>query len=274
MLRTRGERRCHHSHSTGVGTESLHLPVPSTAPLGFSLLLKQCWNDHAKHRPKFRQILLHLEILQGDDAFAVPDVEFYATQRGWREEMAVEFEKMKQAKREMQRVDQELLRRRDQELAHAQDVRQLYEARLDMVSTLIAELRERERDLDQREKQQQRKRTKPRATSKRGGYTKNTTARRRSKGEGLTRRKSDATDSGVESRTAFLYCSLLCLSASLLPCGIAPTSCSFERVFVYMRVLRTASQCLIGLCVICDSMCVCILIIQGTFTPLVWVLFR
>eukprot|EP00041_Stephanoeca_diplocostata_P020860 m.474855 g.474855 ORF g.474855 m.474855 type:complete len:611 (-) comp21683_c0_seq1:201-2033(-) len=184
----------------GIGTESLHLPVPSTAPLGFSLLLKQCWNDEAKHRPKFRQILLHLEILQDDDAFAVPDAAFYATQRGWREEMAAEFEKMKQEKIEMQRVDQELLRRRDEELSHAQDVRQLYEARLDMVSNLIADLRARGRDLDQREKQV-RMRTKARATSKRSTYTKNTTARRRSK-EAITRRKSDATDSGVESRAS------------------------------------------------------------------------
>lgn len=35
----------------GVAMKSLHLPVPTTAPLGFSLLLKQCWNTEPKHRP-------------------------------------------------------------------------------------------------------------------------------------------------------------------------------------------------------------------------------
>jgi serine/threonine protein kinase len=36
----------------GVAMKSLHLPVPTTAPLGFSLLLKQCWNTEPKHRPQ------------------------------------------------------------------------------------------------------------------------------------------------------------------------------------------------------------------------------
>lgn len=27
----------------GVGSNSLHLPIPSTCPEGFKLLLKQCW---------------------------------------------------------------------------------------------------------------------------------------------------------------------------------------------------------------------------------------
>ncbi len=50
----------------GVGSGGLKLPVPTTAPDGFSLLLQQCWHDNPKHRPLFRQILVHLDILAND----------------------------------------------------------------------------------------------------------------------------------------------------------------------------------------------------------------
>jgi serine/threonine protein kinase len=50
----------------GVGSGGLKLPVPKTAPDGFSLLLQQCWQDNPKHRPVFRQILVHLNILADD----------------------------------------------------------------------------------------------------------------------------------------------------------------------------------------------------------------
>ena len=53
----------------GVGSNRLHLPVPIGVPDGFSLLLKQCFNFTPKHRPQFRQILLHLDILAADPAF-------------------------------------------------------------------------------------------------------------------------------------------------------------------------------------------------------------
>lgn len=179
----------------GIGTESLHLPVPTTAPLGFSLLLKQCWNAHAKHRPEFRQILLHLEILQDDDEFAVSDDKYFETQRSWQREMTAEFEKMKQEEKEMRKMDQELIERREEELQHAQDVRQLYEARLHKVSQLIAELKQRERDVELRERQLK-KRSKARTTGRRS-YAK-APSRRRSK-EYLWRKRSGTVDEGIES---------------------------------------------------------------------------
>ncbi|KAJ4431573.1 hypothetical protein ANN_20172 [Periplaneta americana] len=46
----------------GVGNYSLHLPIPSTCPDGFRLLVKQCWNAKPRNRPSFKHILIHLDI--------------------------------------------------------------------------------------------------------------------------------------------------------------------------------------------------------------------
>lgn len=46
----------------GVGSNSLHLPIPSSCPEGFRLLVKQCWSAKPRNRPSFKHILIHLEI--------------------------------------------------------------------------------------------------------------------------------------------------------------------------------------------------------------------
>jgi hypothetical protein len=46
----------------GVGNHSLRLPIPSTCPEGFRLLVKQCWNAKPRNRPSFKNILIHLDI--------------------------------------------------------------------------------------------------------------------------------------------------------------------------------------------------------------------
>ena len=43
----------------GVGSNSLQLPLPSTCPEGFKLLIKQCWSSKPRNRPSFRHILMH-----------------------------------------------------------------------------------------------------------------------------------------------------------------------------------------------------------------------
>ena len=93
----------------GVGSNRLHLPVPSGVPDGFSLLLKQCFNFTAKHRPHFRQILLHLEILASDPTFiSTPHQTYFASQGLWTAEIALRFEEMRQ--RQIEIPDDDLLR--------------------------------------------------------------------------------------------------------------------------------------------------------------------
>ena len=48
----------------GVGSSSLNLPVPTTCPDGFRMLMKQCWSPKPRNRPSFKQILMHIDIAE------------------------------------------------------------------------------------------------------------------------------------------------------------------------------------------------------------------
>ncbi|GFR00977.1 mitogen-activated protein kinase kinase kinase 12 [Trichonephila clavata] len=63
----------------GVGSNSLHLPVPSTCPEGFKLLLKQCWSGKPRNRPSFRHIMMHLDIA-AVEILSTPEEEYFQTQ--------------------------------------------------------------------------------------------------------------------------------------------------------------------------------------------------
>eukprot|EP00039_Didymoeca_costata_P019482 m.337697 g.337697 ORF g.337697 m.337697 type:complete len:655 (+) comp18212_c0_seq1:413-2377(+) len=146
----------------GVGTGGLHLPVPSTTPLGFSLLLKQCFNTNPKHRPRFRQILLHLQIVEDDSGFLETPVDtYFETQKTWKHEVKGEFAKMKlDTHPEESRTEENLLKRREQELKHAEDVRRLYEERLNNASALLADIKAKARELEQLKSKPRKKRSK------------------------------------------------------------------------------------------------------------------
>uniref|UniRef100_A0A3Q3AGN4 mitogen-activated protein kinase kinase kinase n=1 Tax=Kryptolebias marmoratus TaxID=37003 RepID=A0A3Q3AGN4_KRYMA len=67
----------------GVGSNSLHLPVPSTCPDGFKILMKQTWQGKPRNRPSFRQILLHLDIAAAD-VLGTPQETYFKSQNGGR----------------------------------------------------------------------------------------------------------------------------------------------------------------------------------------------
>ena len=95
----------------GVGSGRLSLPVPESTPDGFTLLLRQCWNKEAKHRPAFRQILMHLSILQTDTEFAAtPDESYFQTQLRWKREIQERFEEMKRFEDSARHKHDDLLR--------------------------------------------------------------------------------------------------------------------------------------------------------------------
>ncbi|XP_012412697.1 mitogen-activated protein kinase kinase kinase 13 [Trichechus manatus latirostris] len=63
----------------GVGSNSLHLPVPSTCPDGFKILMKQTWQSKPRNRPSFRQTLMHLDIASAD-VLATPQETYFKSQ--------------------------------------------------------------------------------------------------------------------------------------------------------------------------------------------------
>ncbi|XP_038607981.1 LOW QUALITY PROTEIN: mitogen-activated protein kinase kinase kinase 12 [Tachyglossus aculeatus] len=123
----------------GVGSNSLHLPVPSSCPDGFKILLRQCWNSKPRNRPSFRQILLHLDIASAD-VLSTPQETYFKSQAEWREEVKLHFEKIKSEGTCLHRLEEELVTRRREELRHALDIREHYERKLERANNLYMEL--------------------------------------------------------------------------------------------------------------------------------------
>ncbi|XP_071943176.1 mitogen-activated protein kinase kinase kinase 13-like [Antedon mediterranea] len=134
----------------GVGSNSLQLPIPSTCPDGFKLLMKQCWNAKPNNRPSFRQILMHIDIAAAD-FLSTPQEAYFDKQVDWRVEIKLQFEKMKSEGTQLQRMDEDLIRRRRDELRHAQDIREHYEKKLQRANNLYMELSACLLQLEQRE---------------------------------------------------------------------------------------------------------------------------
>ncbi len=124
----------------GVGSNSLQLPIPSTCPEGFKLLVKQCWAPKPRNRPSFKHILLHLDIAAVEVLSFRPE-EYFKTQRGWKREVWEHNERMKGEDATLPLADHDaLIRRRKEELKHAQDIKELYERKLEKVNDLYMEL--------------------------------------------------------------------------------------------------------------------------------------
>ncbi|XP_061164753.1 mitogen-activated protein kinase kinase kinase 13-like [Saccostrea echinata] len=143
----------------GVGSNSLHLPVPSTCPEGFKLLMRQCWEAKTRNRPSFKQVLMHLEI-------ATPELlkysyqDFITAQTIWKDEIREQLQLIRCEGTHMPHLEEELIKRRREELRHAQDVREHYERKLERANNLYMELtacmlqlEKRERELLKREQQ-------------------------------------------------------------------------------------------------------------------------
>ncbi|XP_071822841.1 mitogen-activated protein kinase kinase kinase 13-B-like [Apostichopus japonicus] len=135
----------------GVGSNSLQLPIPSTCPEGFKILMIQCWAAKTKNRPNFRQIMMHLDIAAAD-FLSTPQEAYFDKQVDWREEIKAEFEKIKSQGSHIHHIDEELIRRREDELSHAQDIREHYEKKLQRANDLYLELTSCLLQLEQREK--------------------------------------------------------------------------------------------------------------------------
>ncbi|KAL0985691.1 hypothetical protein UPYG_G00160550 [Umbra pygmaea] len=136
----------------GVGSNSLHLPVPSTCPDGFKILMKQTWQGKPRNRPSFRQIMLHLDIASAD-ILGAPQETYFKSQSEWREEVRKHFEKIKSEGTCIHRLDEELIKRRRDELRHALDIREHYERKLERANNLYMELSAIMLQLEVREKE-------------------------------------------------------------------------------------------------------------------------
>uniref|UniRef100_W8AXP7 Mitogen-activated protein kinase kinase kinase n=1 Tax=Ceratitis capitata TaxID=7213 RepID=W8AXP7_CERCA len=143
----------------GVGNNSLKLPIPSSCPEGFKLLVNLCWHTKPRNRPSFGQILSHLEIA-GPELLRKTDKGYFEAQQSWNEEVRLHFKEISQNGTSIHKYEQDLIRMRKAEWQHAQDIRLVYEDKLEKTNRLYLELsecmtqlQEKEKEIAMREKQ-------------------------------------------------------------------------------------------------------------------------
>ncbi|XP_023289742.1 mitogen-activated protein kinase kinase kinase 12 isoform X2 [Orussus abietinus] len=143
----------------GVGNNSLHLPIPASCPEGYRLLVKQCWAAKPRNRPSFKHIEIHLGIAAVEVLCTKPD-EYFKTQQTWKDEIRVHMKQIQTNSCSSPRFEADLIRRREDELRHAQDIREHYERKLERtnnlyleLSAVLLQLEQRERDVIKREQQ-------------------------------------------------------------------------------------------------------------------------
>ncbi|XP_068149815.1 mitogen-activated protein kinase kinase kinase 13 isoform X1 [Drosophila tropicalis] len=136
----------------GVGNNSLKLLVPSTCPEGFKLLVKLCWKSKPRNRPSFRQILTHLDIA-GPELLRKTEKQYFETQKSWKEEVRSHLKEITQNGTSIHKYEQDLIKRRTAEWRHAQDIRMVYEDKLQKTNQLFFELSECMSQLQEKEKE-------------------------------------------------------------------------------------------------------------------------
>lgn len=139
----------------GVGNNNLQLPIPTSCPDGFKLLVKQCWSIKPRNRPSFSIILNHLDIA-GNELMKQPEKEYFQTQQQWKREVNAQVKTMSTSSH---RFEQDLIIRREEELRHAMDIRLALQKKLEKANQMLLEvnviqyqLAERERVVQEREK--------------------------------------------------------------------------------------------------------------------------
>ncbi|XP_059045602.1 mitogen-activated protein kinase kinase kinase 11-like isoform X1 [Achroia grisella] len=124
----------------GVAINKLTLPIPSTCPDPWKVLMKACWHSNPRERPQFPEILEQLEHIKQSEFTRAPHESFHTMQDGWRIEI-------EEVLRDLRRKEKEL-RWREEELTKAQLQQRLMEQNLQQKER---ELQMREFDLVARE---------------------------------------------------------------------------------------------------------------------------
>ncbi|XP_066974993.1 mitogen-activated protein kinase kinase kinase 13 isoform X7 [Macrobrachium rosenbergii] len=136
----------------GVGSNSLHLPIPSTCPDGFRLIVQMCWNNKPRNRPSFKYILMHLDIAAVEIRSTPPET-YFKTQMSWKAEIRQQMASMNSRGSHIPHMEEDLVKRRHDELKHAQDIREHWERKLVIANDLYLELSAAMLQLEQREKE-------------------------------------------------------------------------------------------------------------------------
>ncbi|XP_052748838.1 mitogen-activated protein kinase kinase kinase 11 isoform X3 [Galleria mellonella] len=131
----------------GVAINKLTLPIPSTCPEPWKVLMEACWHSNPRERPPFPEILEQLEHIRQSEFTRAPHESFHTMQDGWRIEIEEVLRDLRRKEKECKTIEEEL-RWREEELTKAQLQQRLMEQNL---AQKERELQMREFDLVARE---------------------------------------------------------------------------------------------------------------------------
>ncbi|KAI1706191.1 protein tyrosine kinase domain-containing protein [Ditylenchus destructor] len=148
----------------GVGSGKLSLHVPKTAPEPAKLLMRLCWAKRPRNRPSFASILNHLANLRveigelSEDSWTMRKSIWAKDIYEANEQLMMQESTLKRNNNATQQQLDELVKKRMNELRHAQEIRQMYEAKWDRVNKMMKQMfhflekiRVREEELRERE---------------------------------------------------------------------------------------------------------------------------
>ncbi len=138
----------------GVGKGSLTLPIPSSAPECLRLLMTICWNQRPSNRPSFEQIIKHLDVGKSEINLFEQEQEYAELTRIWSNEIDEHLAKIPtiDISSTLRLTNDELMKKRQEELQHIIDIRTHYQKRAQQVDTLYIELKSLMMQLEQRER--------------------------------------------------------------------------------------------------------------------------
>ncbi|XP_047508669.1 mitogen-activated protein kinase kinase kinase 11 isoform X3 [Pieris napi] len=131
----------------GVAVNKLTLPIPSTCPEPWRVLMEACWHSNPRERPLFPEILEQLDRIRQSEFTRAPHESFHTMQDGWRIEIEEVLRDLRRKEKECKTIEEEL-RCREEELTRAQLQQRLVEQNL---AQKERELEMREIDLAARE---------------------------------------------------------------------------------------------------------------------------
>ncbi|CAM4744124.1 unnamed protein product [Rotaria magnacalcarata] len=139
----------------GVGKGSLTLPIPSSVPEGFKLLMTMCWNQRPVSRPSFQQIIKHLNISESEIVLFEQEQEYVELTRIWSVEIHEQLARLAtiDISSTLNMSNDELMKKRREELQNIADIRSHYQAKLQDVNSLYIELSSLMMQLQKREQE-------------------------------------------------------------------------------------------------------------------------
>jgi hypothetical protein len=140
--------------NSGVGKGTLKLPIPASVPESFKLLMTMCWNQRPIDRPSFPEIIKHFDISKHEITLFEQEQEYAELTREWSIEINEHLSNIPitDISSTLQLTNDELMKKRQEELEHIADIRAHYEKRVQQVNTLYVELKSLMMQLEQRER--------------------------------------------------------------------------------------------------------------------------